>query len=326
MNYDEKEERIQEIYAAFKSIRNPNSSQLAEFTKHFFELFSDDIYAFPIRFYSLDDDEAGDFYLYAFEHLRDGRKLSQYEGKSRFTTWFFSVLRNLTIDFLRTRRNKLQFASSIRLDASGALVDVMSQIADQPARELPEEELLTGFQEEVSALKIEQRLLLKLAYLHYFDLMPDELEYLAVKTGQTPEAVFAEIIQLKETARQKANEVREIEDRLTANFQSIMVLESRIEAFFKDNPEFDREADKWDENYMGKGLPIPILESIHALVKKKKKQAGLLLQQKRSLASIRLPYKDISRLLGVSQSILSVQLARILERLSQALHERKKMS
>ena len=58
---------------------------------------------------------------------------------------------------------------------------------------------------------------------------------------------------------------------------------------------------------------------IQSLMKKKKKQQSLLLHQKKSLLSIRVPYKDLGDLLQSTQGVLSVQLIRIVEKLSQSL-------
>lgn len=58
---------------------------------------------------------------------------------------------------------------------------------------------------------------------------------------------------------------------------------------------------------------------IQSLMKKKKKQQSLLLHQKKSLLSIRVPYKDLGELLKSTQGVLSVQLIRIVEKLSQSL-------
>ena len=68
---DNKEIRIKSI---LEGIRRNDQKSMSEF----FELYSDMIYAFPIRFYNFSEDEAGDFYLYVFEHLCNGKKTSEF--------------------------------------------------------------------------------------------------------------------------------------------------------------------------------------------------------------------------------------------------------
>ena len=73
-----------------------------EALQDFFERFSRDIYNFPMKVFHLDEDAASDFYLYAFERLKDGGRFQSFEGRSSFRTWFYTVLRNLVIDWMRT--------------------------------------------------------------------------------------------------------------------------------------------------------------------------------------------------------------------------------
>ncbi|MCS6972303.1 MAG: sigma-70 family RNA polymerase sigma factor, partial [Leptospiraceae bacterium] len=216
-------EREQRIAALLPGIRKKKPEALAAF----FEEFSDDIYNFPMRVFRLSEDEASEFYLYAFEHLRDGRKIASFQGKSRFTTWFYAVLRNLTIDFLRTQKDKLRAAAFLRTDSSGRVFDATEQLADAPEQELYEETLFAKFRTALTALPLQQRVLFKLAYAWYFELEPDEIDYLCNLHRQDTAQIVLRLQQLKTIAHERSVEVRELEERLTANFQGISILESK---------------------------------------------------------------------------------------------------
>ena len=146
-------ERDEAIQKLLPEIAKKKPEALAEF----FEVFSDDIYNFPMRMFRFNEDEASEFYLYAFEHLRDGRKISSFQGKAKFTTWFYAVLRNLTIDFLRSQKDKLRFTTYIKPDASGKMVDAIESVSDTREQNLFEETLFNQFNSSLTSLAMPQR-------------------------------------------------------------------------------------------------------------------------------------------------------------------------
>ncbi len=309
---EEKNARANELV---ERVKNKDMTAIEEF----FEIFSDDIYNFPVRYYNFSEDEAGDLYLYAFEHLKDGKKLSSFKGKSKFTTWFHSVLRNLTIDFLRTQKEKIRTTTFVRLDSRGNLVDAVENISDTSNKSSFEEELFETFVSQLKSLKFPQRVLFKLAYIHYIDLDNEELEWLAKENGLSEPEILDKIMHLKEVALKKEGDVRTVEDKLTANFQQISAIQERIENYFKDNPHLDADRDSWSDDYQNTAFAVQICELIQSLVKKKRKHTNLLTQQQKGLLSVRVPYKEIAELLNSSKGVLSVQLLRTIEKLNQAM-------
>ncbi|MDH4127829.1 MAG: hypothetical protein OEV44_03685, partial [Spirochaetota bacterium] len=152
---------------------------------------------------------------------------------------------------------------------------------------------------------------------HYINLNEDEIDWLC-QTNEIKKNQILEILKkLKETGFEKSNEVRKIEDKLTMNFQSINYLENKINNFFKDNPSFRPDRHIWSEHYENSKLPADITRYIQMLFKKKKRHVFLLQNQKKSLLCTRLPYKTFAYLLHATEGVLSVQLLRIIEKLSQ---------
>jgi RNA polymerase sigma factor (sigma-70 family) len=308
----ERDERIAQL---LPDIKKQNPDALAAF----FEAFSDDIYNFPMRMFRFNEDEASEFYLYAFEHLRDGRKIASFQGKAKFTTWFYAVLRNLTIDFLRSQKDKLRFTTYLKADASGKMVDAIESVSDPRDQNMFEEALFEQFNASLVSLGLPQRVLFKLAYAWYFELDSSEMDYLCELHKSSAAEILPRLQELKKVAHEKSVEVRELEEKLTANFQGISVLETRIENFFRENPDIEKRREAWSESFFSTALPPQVIDMIQSLMKKKKKQQSLLLHQKKSLLSIRVPYKDLGELLKSTQGVLSVQLIRIVEKLSQSL-------
>lgn len=307
--------RDEKIHALLPGIQNRQPEALAAF----FEAFSDDIYNFPIRMFRFNEDEASEFYLYAFEHLRDGRKISSFQGKAKFTTWFYAVLRNLTIDFLRSQKDKVRFTTYLKSDASGKMVDAIESVSDTREQNLFEETLFEQFNASLVSLALPQRVLFKLAYAWYFELDNEELEFLCGLQKKSAAEILSRLQELKKVAHERSVEVRDLEEKLTTNFQGISVLETKVDAFFRENPDIEKRRESWTEDYFSTAIPPQIIDMIQSLVKKKKKQQSLLLHQKKSLLSIRVPYKDLGELLNSTQGVLSVQLIRIVEKLSQSL-------
>lgn len=309
----DKEELIQQIVPQLQK-QEPDAIQ------QFFEIFSDEIYNFPIRYYNFGDDEAGDYYLYAFEHLKNGKKFVSFKNKSRFTTWFFSVLRNLLIDFLRSQKKKVQTTTFFRTDANGNIIDTLENIADIDEHIYVEDEILNEFNNHLDSLKIAHRILFKLAYIHYIDLTEEELTWLMQNNNKNRQNIIENILYLKDVAQNKSEEVREIEDKLTANFQAITILENKIERYLAENPHIAPQRTKWNEDFEEPGFSPEATQWIQSLMKKKKKHQKLLKSQHKSLLSTRVAYKEIAPLLNSSEGVLSVQLIRILEKLNHAMN------
>ncbi|MDH4263464.1 MAG: sigma-70 family RNA polymerase sigma factor, partial [Spirochaetia bacterium] len=172
LSLQQKEDLIQPL---LENIANNNKKDIA----FFFELFSDDIYNFPIKYFSFNEDDAGDFYLYAYEHLKNGKKIASFKYKSKFTTWFFSVLRNLVIDYLRKNKNKLSFLPFNKLDSNGNAIDLVDNIPDNVEQENLnyDEDILNKFIIKLNTMKTYNRVLFKLAFIHYIDLNEDEIDW-----------------------------------------------------------------------------------------------------------------------------------------------------
>jgi len=305
----EKDPREEIVISLIKGIIKQDVDSL----KEFFELYSDDIYGYTIHFYNFSEDEAGDFYVYAYEHLKNGKKLSSFKGKSLFSTWFFAVLRNLTIDFLRHHKKRRQVASLIHLDPNGKIIE---NIEKTSSKEIDfEQEMFEKFEQQLSSIKIKLRIIFKLAYIHFLELSGEEINWISKETKKTKKNIFKKLDELKNIASVRASEVKIFEDKLTENFQSISFLENRILNYFQQNPTLKKDINNWTENYENAMFPIEINDLIKTLQKKKNKHLKLLKTQKKSLLSVRIPYKKIAEFLNLNEGVLSVQLLRIIEKL-----------
>ena len=133
-------------------------------------MYSDILFILSLlKFYHFSEDEAGGFYLFVFEHLQDGKRLSCFKGHSKFSTWLYSVLRNLAIDFLRHQKEKLDVSSYLKIDSNGNLVNAIEDIPDDQymPQDEKEKEDFQKLNDQLQQIKMSQRILFKLTYIHF---------------------------------------------------------------------------------------------------------------------------------------------------------------
>ena len=97
--------------------------------------------------------ESDEFYLYVFQKLEDGKRLSKFNpSKAKFITWFNRVLKNLLVDLARKRsRESVEFVSIEKLPEPPTLRDPAKiheleekvRIAKWPFEDLPPEYRIT---------------------------------------------------------------------------------------------------------------------------------------------------------------------------------------
>lgn len=86
------------------------------------------------------------------------RKLHQFDGNSKFSTWLYSIVVNNCQ--MRNRQTKLEQASiSIdELDLQGYDISAGADVAISPEQELISQELQAAFEKAIAALPVEYRL------------------------------------------------------------------------------------------------------------------------------------------------------------------------
>lgn len=271
-----------------------------EALRRFFDLYSKDIYNFPIRVFHLAEDDASDFYIYAFERLKSGKRFNSFVGKSSFKTWFFSVLRNLLIDWQRTKR-ELKIQSLNKYNKDGVEYNTIEDEPDlRPDARLKAEELSEKFQFAIHDIKIENRIVFKLSFIYYLHLDPEEIQFIATKNGISIEEVKLEILRLREVMSEKEEENIKLEDKITSLYLNILDL---------------KEQQKTKANG-GSSEEIHLRERLeHSLHKKYEQRKKLIEKKQKGHFLVRTPYREISRILGVSEGGVSVTLLRVMEKI-----------
>ncbi len=294
-----------EILDLIKKCGNGNPGSLSIF----FERFASDIYNFPIKVFHLDEDSASDFFLYAYERLRDGGRFRSFQGRSSFRTWFYTVLRNLVIDWMRTIR-EVRTVNFRQNDEKGSEYRVIENTPDPRAGKEEDTTRLQAFRNRIAGLGMELRLIFKLSYVYYMDLEKDELEFLSEKTGKSTAELIKYTADLRHFLSEKEIKNLDSEDKITGLYVNIMDLKSKREKL---------------QSLVNRPGPVPdqleISRLNKSLEKKYNQREKLLNRREKGHFIVRTPYRYLSDLLGIPEGSVSVQMMRALEKIRESSPE-----
>jgi len=230
--------------------------------------------------------------------------LQSFGGKSSFKTWFYSVLRNLLIDWKRTIK-EVKIQSITRTNVDGKEYNT---IEDESDPLLPEKEkaleISEQFLENLSEIKIESRAIFKLSYIFYLQLEKDEVEYILDKTKINLLELKNWILETRSSLSNKEEDINKLEDKITSIYLSILELkEQQITEPIEDSKS-----------------NLPIVDKIGASLQKKYEQRRKLIERKQKGHFLsRTPYKEVAQLLGISEGGVSVTLIRVVEKLQKKI-------
>ncbi len=290
----------EEIFSLVKECGEAKEPALSRF----FDLYSQDIYNFPVRVFHLTEDDASDYFIYAFERLKNGKRFKSFVGKSSFKTWFYSVLRNLLIDWQRTKRElKTQSVGKVNQEGKeyNTIEDEPDSLAEAKERA---SEVSNQFHSMLSGVKLESRVVFKLSFIYYLHLEPEEIQYICEKTGISKESLLVEILAIREGLAEREVENLKMEDKITALYLNILDL--------KDQKKAKAQGDSVEAVYYRERLD-------HALQKKYEQRKKLLDKKQKGHFLVRTPYREIARILGISEGSVSVTLLRILEKMEKKI-------
>ncbi|MCX7999045.1 MAG: RNA polymerase sigma factor [Leptospiraceae bacterium] len=292
----------QKIYELVQKCAEGNEEAL----KTFFELYAQDIYNFPIRIFHLTEDDAGDFFLFAFERLRNGKRFHSFQGKSSFKTWLYTVLRNLLIDWKRNRR-EVKTISTRKVNSDGVEYSGIEDEADTLSIEVQKaQEFSEIFQKILSEIKVENRVVFKMAFIYYLNLDEEEINHITQKTGISREELKQKILKIREMLSEKAMENIEYENKITSLYLQILELKETQK----------RESyHKFEDN-------LPYRDKIETAIQKKYEQRKRLLEKKnKGLFLTRTPFKIISETLQIPEGSISITIQRVVEKIKKKLEE-----
>jgi len=273
--------------------------------RSFQETYGELIYGYPIRVYRTPADEAGDFYVFAFQDGRIFRRLRTFEGRAPFRAYLLGfVLDDLVLEWKRGER---------RIDTVS-----IEDIGELPDREQSEVDLMNEgngrWQEEGSIdqllanLDPSKTVVFKLLHAEDCELTSDEVRYLASSSGHSVAEVVASVERLRATIRDRESALRGIEDNLDSVQAWIQLYQRRLR----------RIADDLNTVQPGSRAAAKLREEkveLERKIQRRGRQRDKLVGQAKR-RKVTAPYKDIAVVLNTTVGNVGSQIARLREELS----------
>lgn len=288
----------------------------------FQEEYGEDIYNFPIKLYRLPEDEAGDFYLYAFENERIFTRMRTFEGRNsiQFRTFLsYYVLKHLFLEWQRTRKNieTISLSTPIDMSSDGEGRTLEDVLPNPNHREVGTEETVAT--EATAAflrfLTPEERLDLKLLSLSEYELDPDDVRLLARLSERSVIDSMSIVAEVQTSLRRKDAKLTRLDDELDSVWGWILLRQKELQQI--------------QEKILllkGQGNAANLLtlqqqhEEIEQALTKRYQQRARILEELRT-SKMTTPYKDIARLLNVTVGTISSRICRLRQRLMQEFGE-----
>jgi len=285
MTHGQKEEILFEESKEFLELIDQCKKQNSDALERFFELYSIDIYNFPIKVFQFSEEEAGDFFLFAFERLRDGKRFKTFRGESSFKTWFYSVLRNLVVDWIRANKKSkiLQFYHY------GSLTEVENEIFDELKSEdqIELNQIKNLFYQTIDSLDEESRIIFKLVYIFYLNLDERDIQILKDKYHKSGYEIFKFVLETKEYLVNKNLKLNQKKERLYRIYLNLVKLKEK-----------EKELKRFSQS--------PFLEELQNKINQKTITRNKMIQhQNPETIVIKTPFDKIGTFLGISTPTVS---------------------
>lgn len=205
----------------------------------------------------------------------------------------------MLIDWQRNKR-ELKIVSSVKVNSDGVEYYSIENEPDLKANLQKEADLMSSrFQGALSEIKIENRIIFKLAYIYYLNLNEEEIDYLIEKTGFTKDELQIEIIKIRDALSEKEIHSIRSEDKIASIYMNILELKQQQE---KEKPLV------FNDN-------LPNYDKVQISINKKYEQRRKLIEKKNKGNFItRTPYRVIAQFLKIPEGGVSISLQRVLEK------------
>lgn len=294
-------EPLGEARAAVDLIRRclaGEAAAIGQFQQQYGEL----IYGYPIRVFRFAADDAGDFYLFAFDGGRIFRRLRTFEGRAPLRAYLLGfALDDLVLEWKRGDKE----IETVPLEAVGEIAG-----SDDPTKGLTGSvDARDSLRDALAAVDPAKAVIMKLLHIEDYELSPAELRHLASVSGRSVSEVIAGLNQLRATVREREAALKQIEDSLDAVHAWIQLYERRLSRIAEDLASLPSTAPAVAR------LREEEAELKRRIERRRAQRAKLLDRAQRR--KITTPYKDIASLLNTTVGNVGSQIARLRQELAQ---------
>lgn len=292
----ERDEEIQLIRRCLEE----ESGASAEFQVRFGEL----IYGYPMRVYRTPSDEAGDFYVFAFDAGRLYRRLRTFEGRAPLRAYLLGfVLDDLFLEWKRAEHS----IDTVSIDdvpepPAADPMDGGTNVNDETALELNLDALL-------AAVDVNKAVVFKLLHAEDCELNDAEIRHIAAVANKPVAVVLDEVEGLRARIREREQAARADQDNLDSVQAWIELYERRcaaIDLALESLPPTGRKAER---------LRDEKAELVRKAAKRRRQREKVAERARRRKTTA--PYKEIAAVLETSVGNVGSQIARLRDELAQ---------
>jgi DNA-directed RNA polymerase specialized sigma24 family protein len=259
-------------------------------------LYGELIYGYPMHVFRVPSDEAGDFYVFAFDKGRIFRRLRTFEGRVPLRAYLLGfVLSDLVLEWMRGRRE----IDTVPLDTVSDPVAVDTEMNAAPSGNGVGAG--AGLAELLGGLEPSKTAVLKLLYIEDCDLSSAEIRFISEASGRSIAEVLEGVDTLRATVREREVALKQMEDTLDSVQSWIRLYERRLH-------DIDAEL-----TAAGSGSSERLQQErteLQAKLERRQRQREKLSSSTRR-RKVTAPYKDIAALLNTTTGNIGSQLARV---------------
>jgi DNA-directed RNA polymerase specialized sigma24 family protein len=271
-----------------------------EAVKRFQQEYGELIYGYPIRVYRTPTEDAGDFYVFAFQDGRIFRRLRTFEGRAPLRAYLLGfVLDDLVLEWKRGERK----VETVSIEGLGELPD-SAPAANPPIANDGAPAVGQGAHEDALAtLAPAKAVVMKLLYVEDYELKAADVNYIVETSGRSVPDVLAAVARLRARVREREAGLKKLQDSLDAVQAWIRLYERRVERISEDLASLPPNA----------GAAVRLraeLAQIEQKTHRRQQQRSRLLAQAQR-RKVTAPYKEIATILNTSVGNVCSQIARV---------------
>jgi len=268
------------------------------------------IYGYPMRVYQVAPEEAGDFYVYAFDRGRIFRRSQTYEGRAPFQAYLVAiVLDHLMIDWKRSERG-IETVPLDSVEGSMELQQIDTQSSSDPSG--------LSLHRVIAALEPRKAIIMKLLHVEDCEFTAAELKYLREISGRSTQDLVAAVDAMRATVRVREAGLKRIEDSLDAVHAWISLYERRVHRLTNDLASLPPDTAAAQRLREERATLDGKLERRH------QQREKLLAQRQRR--KVTAPYKEIASILNTTVGNVASMIARTRNEVAQRIRSQEKES
>lgn len=288
----------------------------------FQEEYAEDIYNFPVKIYGAPLEEAGDFYVYAFEKDRIFTRIRTFAGRNniQFRTFLsYYVLKDLFLEWRRTVKELETVSLNTPLGSAMEGESVLEDILPDPATAGTDE---AGPREEDptagiwSSLSPEERLDLKLLSLIECDLGPEDIRLLAKMSGRSIHETLTLLTGVQEGLRRKDEKLSQLRDELDSVWGWILLRQKELQEIGEKILLIAKKGEA-----SGQEKLLAQKKALEYTLAKRYRQRDRIAEEIRTY-KVTTPYKDIALLLNLTVGTVCSRVFRLRERMVREFGEK----